>query len=126
MYSFESSIVTGEQLGRRIGFPTINLSIPKDFALEYGIYACRIDINGLQYVGALHFGPAFSLRKRHRVTLEVHILDVKNFFSSVGSVHVEVLEKIRPVQEFSDMLRLGQQIKQDIEYIRCRYSGICL
>ena len=40
-----------------MGFPTINLAIPKGFSVENGVYAVKVRLGAELYNGALHYGP---------------------------------------------------------------------
>ena len=54
---FESTHIKGKGRGKPMGFPTINLKIPENFELKDGIYAAKVVIENITFVGALHYGP---------------------------------------------------------------------
>ena len=130
MFTFKSTVIPGEKLGREIGFPTLNLVIPPEFDLAHGIYACRVTfpalgaspaLRGERFVGGLHFGPKFSrISDQEKVSLEVHLLNFtsENPFSADELVEVEIVTKLREVQHFETAEALKAQIAQDIERIR--------
>lgn len=113
---FESKVIRGSGLGRQIGFPTLNLEIPADFALKDGVYVCKILILGEQYGGVMHFGEK-SIGNVSGKSLEVHVLDFSDEICG-GVVVVEVEDKLRDVQRFDDVEDLVDQIKEDIVQAR--------
>lgn len=110
-------VVKGESIGKKIGFPTVNVSghAPE---LEYGVYTCKVGVYGDTYMGVMHYGPkSFSSAQSDKVPLEVHILDFdKEIYGEV--VCITVMDKIRDVMKFSSLGELSDQIKKDVEFIK--------
>src|SRR5690242_2633767 len=99
---YKSIVLKGDQLGRTIGFPTLNLDasiMPKDF--QQGIYACTVVIEGKQYKGALYFGPRLVVGETKDV-LEIHVLDFsKEIYGK--EVEFEIGKYIRPIANFASL-----------------------
>lgn len=70
---FSSFVVSGFAIGRTIGFPTINLSIPKHFSYKHGVYSGFLIINNIRLKSIFYFGPRY-LEDNMSITLEAHIL----------------------------------------------------
>ena len=109
------TVIQGKQLGRKIGFPTLNLEPAKlsvDF--EYGVYACEVVFQKLPKVhqGVLHYGPRKTLAET-AVSLEVHLLDFKADVYG-EKITLKIKEKIREIQKFANLEDLKQQIVLDI------------
>ena len=120
-YSLRGPVVQGDQRGRTIGFPTLNLGFSPDLALPaYGVYVSRTDIGGVAYEGCTNIGvrPTFD---GTRLMVETHLL---NFDQDVyGSViTVELLERLRPEQRFDGPDALIAQIGRDLEATRAYFA----
>lgn len=116
---FQSKHIKGIGRGKNLGFPTVNLTIPEDILLEYGIYAAWIDIGGRAYKGALHFGPVPTFGEKEP-QLEVHLIDVTddNFPNTEGvNIEVDIVEKLREIQMYDEAVDLVEQIAKDVERV---------
>jgi|SRR5210317_1669643 len=107
MYS--SKIVSGNQLGRKIGFPTFNLSISQ-LSVDFGVYLVNLSFQGFDGFGLMHYGPRKSVDDK--VSIEIHVLDY-NSFDDVFELKFEILTKIRDVKKFSNLFDLKNQIMID-------------
>ena len=113
--TIEGTVMKGMLMGRKMGFPTINVAFDST-DLSFGVYAARVYTQGGIYKGAMHFGP----RKIFGVmepSLEVHLLD---FSADIygEKVKIEVLEKIRDTKDFENMDALKRQIRYDVDAVR--------
>lgn len=112
-----SIVHKGDQLGRTIGFPTLNLDVsvlPTDF--RQGIYACRVTIENVIYKGALYFGPRLVVGETKNV-LEIHVLDFdKEIYGQ--KVTFEIGTFIRPIANFASMEEMKRQLVKDKEAVR--------
>lgn len=111
--------IKGDGRGHSIGFPTINMLIPKDFILEDGIYACFVKIFGNIYKGALHYGeiPTFNIKTKQ---LEVYLLDVDDFIHDelLDDIELNIVEKIRDIKKFNQIENLSIAIFNDVNNIK--------
>ncbi len=106
----------GKGRGKKLGFPTINLTFPDQFPLENGIYAVWVTIDNHKYRGALHFGPVPTFGEKKR-SLEVFLIDDRDFsldISIKNPVEVETVKKIRDVNNFSSPQALTDRMKKDV------------
>ena len=113
---FRARTQTGLSQGRTLGFPTVNFvleDVPK--ALAEGIYACRVTVAGMQYGGALHFGPRPAVHAGP--SCEIHLLDVV-LPSLPPQADVEIVAKIREVQDFPTPADLAARIGEDVRVTR--------
>lgn len=121
---FTSTIIRGIGLGRKIGYPTINLAIPSSFSLIPGVYGCIVYINSYSYPGILYYGDRAIKRiqvDKQCKTLEIHLLDdfltKRKLISGVlknKRISVTTLAFIRPPKEISSLRVLQKEIKKDI------------
>ncbi|OGK16916.1 hypothetical protein A3H80_02610 [Candidatus Roizmanbacteria bacterium RIFCSPLOWO2_02_FULL_37_19] len=108
------TVLQGEQSGRTIGFPTVNLDpsvIPQ--GTQEGIYAVRLEIYNQQYKGVLYFGPRLVKDETNNV-LEIYILD---FNSTIYGEEIEfsLAGYVRGIKNFGSMEELKEEIQRDVE-----------
>lgn len=112
-YTVSGIIEKGLGNGRKMGFPTANISYPDEKLLpQDGVYHGRM--YGMSAVINVGKNPTFDARKR---TVEVHILDFsKDIYGEFAEV--EFLEKIRDDIKFDSIENLIMQINKDIDYVK--------
>ncbi|MCT4589202.1 MAG: bifunctional riboflavin kinase/FAD synthetase [Carboxylicivirga sp.] len=119
-YMVSGRVVGGQQLGRRIGYPTANIEVEEPHKLipPDGVYAVKIRVEGKLYGGMLNIGyrPTVNHNVDHR-SLEVHIFDFKRDIYS-EEVEIEFIQRVRDEQKFSNVEELKAQLKKDEESIR--------
>lgn len=113
-YSICSSVVSGQQLGRRLGFPTVNQLISnKSAPLRNGVYITRTRVGHLIKRSITNVGV--------RPTVDGHTLCAEtNLFDFEGdlygrSIRVEFIDFIRPERKFDSIEQLSEQVQKDIE-----------
>jgi riboflavin kinase/FMN adenylyltransferase len=116
-YAATGTIVKGEQRGRALGFPTINVATPPDKLLPHdGIYATWVMLGGTRYRAASSLGvrPTFGGGPRK---LEAYILD---FNSDVYGQEASIafVERLRDELRFDSADELAAQIAKDVEQTR--------
>ncbi|MEO5618400.1 MAG: bifunctional riboflavin kinase/FAD synthetase [Candidatus Eisenbacteria bacterium] len=122
-YSIAGRVVTGQALGRELGFPTANLQMHEEkFVPAHGIYAVWVRLGaGLTPVmGAMSIGvrPTFGGTVR---TLEVFLLDWSGHL--VGeSLEVEFADWIRPERTFENAAALVAEMERDVAEVRRRLA----
>ena len=75
-WALVGNVVTGDQLGRQIGFPTANLETNGLVLPPHGVYAGRVLVNGTSWKVALNIGlrPTVS-QPAPRLRVEAHLID---------------------------------------------------
>ena len=113
---YKSIVHKGDQLGRTIGFPTLNLDIDvltKNF--DEGVYASTIIIDDKQYKGMLYIGPRLVVGETKKV-LEINVFDFdKDVYGKEVSFAIE--KYIRGISNFSSMEDMKKQLEKDKEAI---------
>ena len=121
-YTSLGTVSQGRQLGRRLGFPTLNLTWRSELNPPHGVYAVRVDTvdRGCAREGVANFGLRPTLESTQtEPTLEVHVLDDCPW--GPGDVlRVEWLDFVRPERKFPDLEALRQQVGRDIETVRTK------
>jgi len=117
-YSISGRVVGGDQLGRKIGYPTANIQLKHNKPPVTGIFAVRVQGLGQpDWPGVASLGTRPTVHANGRPTLEVHLF---NFDRSIYRQHlrVEFLHKLRDEAKFPDLDTLIAQIDLDAQQAR--------
>lgn len=112
-------VIKGLGLGKKLGFPTINLSLacaPKK--LEHGVYAVTVKTPAGIFKGAMHYGPRPSI-KGVPISLEIHCVGLNEdlYGENVG---IKVGKYLRPIREFATQDEFKKQLGKDVKLIKSR------
>jgi riboflavin kinase/FMN adenylyltransferase len=114
-YSLTGVVVTGQKLGRTIGFPTANMQLPKDkFLPRHGVYAIKVimpDNSTTQQFGVMNIGNRPTVNGID-TRVEVHLLDWSGDLYGQNLV-VQLVKFLRPEQKFPSLEALKNQIRLD-------------
>jgi riboflavin kinase/FMN adenylyltransferase len=121
-YCIKGKVIKGKQVGRKLGFPTINLETEFEMSvLKPGVYITRTEIEGEIYpsVTNVGFNPTFN---QEDFNIETYIL---NYDRDLYGFTVKVIfeEYIRPEIKFDSLEELMAQIDHDVVYAK-KYFGI--
>jgi len=121
-FTIKGKVEVGRQLGRKIGFPTINIKVPKTVKKnQWGVYFSLCKIGSGIYPGLTHLGPSKNLSS-NRVICETHLLTLKeNLYHQV--VEKKLLFCYREIKNFSHFNQLKKQLKRDRKIAR-KYFGL--
>jgi riboflavin kinase/FMN adenylyltransferase len=123
-YTLTGSVITGQQLGRTLGFPTANLKISKNkFLPSYGVYSVSAILESGEHIpGVMNLGCRPTVDANPLPTLEVHLLDWSgNLYGQTLSVKLKKF--LRPEQKFSSLDALKAQITADCDLARKTNNG---
>ncbi len=112
-YTVSGTVVRGLQNGRKLGFPTANISVSDEYKLipKTGIYAVMVEYDGASYKGMLSIGynPTFEGKEQ---TIEVNILDFgKDIYGVNLTLHF--IDYIRDEKKFNSLDALIMEMKLD-------------
>jgi riboflavin kinase/FMN adenylyltransferase len=111
-YSMRGRVVAGEQLGRRLGYPTANLPLRRPPPLS-GIFAVRVHGLGAPRVGVASLGVRPTIEPQGKPILEVFLFDFED--SIYGHrITVEFLHKLRDEEKYDTLAALTDQIRADV------------
>jgi riboflavin kinase/FMN adenylyltransferase len=116
-YAVRGRVVHGARRGRALGFPTINLALPRERLLPRdGIYAMRVEMGEGRFKAAASLGirPTFGGGER---VLEAYLLD---FHGDVYGEEVDAsfVKRLRDEIAFASPGELSFQIARDVEETR--------
>jgi riboflavin kinase/FMN adenylyltransferase len=118
-YFIDGRVATGRRLGRKIGFPTVNVDPSNELYPGGGVYVTtsRFESFSRAFQSVTNIGVRPTLYENYANTIESHILD---FDSNVydDTVRVYFHQLLRREQQFRSALELTNQIRQDIERSR--------
>ncbi len=117
-YTILGTVTRGDNLGKKIGFPTANRSAHSEQFPPNGVYVAEARIDGELYRGVINLGirPTVSSGKSERV-LEIHLFDFSRDIYG-HDVEVRFLKFLRPEKKLANLDALVQQIRQDVERAR--------
>lgn len=117
-YSLSGAVVLGDQIGRKLGFPTANLDAAKLALPPFGVYAVQARFEGKQFNSVLNIGVRPTLNSpAPQLRVEVHLLD---FDGDLYGKHIdlEFHRKLRDEKRFDSLAALQAQIASDIAEAR--------
>lgn len=123
-YKINGKVIKGDgRGGKRIGFPTANLSINKEKLIpKEGVYVVLINFLENRYAGVLSIGKNPTFGKKN-ISVEVHILNFKkNLYNK--TIKLEIISRLRNQQKFENDEELRIQIERDIKKAKAKLEKI--
>ncbi|MEN8203418.1 MAG: bifunctional riboflavin kinase/FAD synthetase [Bacteroidota bacterium] len=119
-YYLSGTIVEGNRIGRKMGFPTANIHPNGTYKLipMNGVYAIRAELRGEIYKGMLNIGFRPTIDSSAAVkTIEAHLFDVSGDFYD-EQVVIHFVHRVRDEMKFSGLEALKQQLEKDKKNIQ--------
>jgi riboflavin kinase/FMN adenylyltransferase len=109
-------VAHGQKRGRKLGFPTANLSFKDELVPLTGVYAVWVEVGGVIRPGVANIGknPTFG---EFEMSVEAHILDFKGKIYG-EPIRVHFVQRIRSEKKFSGPDELATRIREDIGLAR--------
>ena len=117
-YTISGRVEHGKQLGRTLGFPTLNVH-PSDEKMlpPKGVYMTNTVVDGQLYHGLGNVGFKPTVTEEHRMLIETFLFDYDG--NAYGKeVETQLLHYKRPEKKFESVTELKAQIDTDIDYAR--------
>lgn len=117
-YTVMGVVRHGKQLGRTIGFPTVNIVSEADKMLPpNGVYLTVAVIDGKEYPAITNIGTRPTVDNSGNTTIETHLFDVS--IDMYGRpLELRFLRFIRPEKKFENIDKLKEAIRDDIRVCR--------
>lgn len=115
-YTFKGKIVRGDGRGRKLGFPTANISVNESDKLipAKGIYAAECVVENEKHFGLLSLGNRPTFHVDGEIIPEFYIFDFdKDIYEKI--MQVNLVERIRDEEKFNSVDELIIQMKKDEE-----------
>lgn len=121
-FMLNGKVVSGKQLGGKIGYPTANIQVEESYKLipKTGVYVVKAEVLGNEFFGMMNIGFRPTVKGEHQ-TIEVHLF---NFDSDLynASICVKMYHYLREEQRFHSVDALITQLHNDkkeaLEYIQ--------
>ncbi|MGB2312611.1 MAG: bifunctional riboflavin kinase/FAD synthetase, partial [Flavobacteriaceae bacterium] len=112
-FSLCGSIVKGDKIGRKIGYPTANLDIKETYKLrpQNGVYLVQSHLNNQKYFGMMNVGKRPTVSGK-QIQTEIYFFDFDGDLYG-NKLKIELLEKIRDEQKYDSLESLGNQLSID-------------
>jgi len=111
-YSITGEVISGQGLGKKELFPTINVHIEKYIIPKDGVYATKILINKKMYKSITFIGTRESTDGNF--ACETYVIDEKQIPKS-DEVEIFFIKYIRGNKKFNSLKELKNQISRDID-----------
>jgi len=112
-FFFEGLVIKGDQLGRKLGYPTANLKYTNidKIHLAHGVFAVYAEVKGKRYRAMLSVGTRPTLENSDE-RVEVNIFDFdEEIYGEV--IRVTVKKFLRGQEKYSSLDELKQQLAID-------------
>jgi riboflavin kinase / FMN adenylyltransferase len=118
-YAMDGIIARGDRMGRKIGFPTMNLNPDNELFPRDGVYftSVRIDSFGRTFPSVTNIGRRPTVYEDFATTIESYVLD---FSSDVYGerMRLQLFDRVRDEKTFASLPDLTAQIRLDVEAAR--------
>ena len=113
-YALKGVVISGNHLGRTIGFPTANLGLynPLKLVPMNGVYAVDVLLRKEKYRGICNIGVRPTVNAGNNISIETHILDFDEDIYGLDLV-VEFVGRIREEVKFPSLQALKAQLEKD-------------
>ena len=115
----DGSVLEGKRLGRKLGFPTLNIEVENELQPATGVYITAVHIPsfGRTFASVTNIGTRPTVYENSIVTVETHLLD---FMADVYQEPVRLffIKRVREEISFTTTVQLMAQIQRDVEATR--------
>lgn len=119
-FSVMGKVVKGHGIGKKLGFPTANISTVNEILPPTGVYAAYTRYKGKFNKSVLSLGkrPTFVKNSGTQpLCLEAHLIELKeNMYGKEAELFF--IERIRSQRKYGSSARLSRQIRDDTEKAR--------
>lgn len=116
-YGLKGVVVSGQKVGRTIGFPTANMKLyePLKMIPADGVYSVFVEVLGKVYIGICNIGTRPTVGESNERTIETHILDFNEDIYGLD-IKIEFVGSIRAEKKFPSLEALKEQLERDKEF----------
>jgi len=118
VYFFDAEVTSGEKVGRKLDFPTANLTVSEGGKLlpPSGVYAVDTEVEGSTYGGMMNIGTAPTIHGDGRHRIEVHLFDFSGDLYG-KRIRVSCRAFVRCEKKFKSSQELQLQLVRDREKV---------
>jgi riboflavin kinase/FMN adenylyltransferase len=127
-YRVRGTVAKGDQRGRTIGFPTLNLAAENEILPCVGVYACRVQFlgegtpaRGVWFGAVANVGRRPTVKADDPIAVEAHLFD---FAAEAYGRRIEITfeARLRGERRFPSLDALREQIARDSDAARARLA----
>ena len=113
-YGLHGVVVSGNRLGRTIGFPTANMQLYEPLKLipAVGVYAVEVETLGRKYLGMSNIGVRPTVGTGNALTVETNIFDFDEDIYGLD-ITIRFIRRIREEKRFPSLTELKAQLLED-------------
>jgi riboflavin kinase/FMN adenylyltransferase len=117
-FKVKGKVIHGQHLGRTLGFPTANLSLPEELIIpQVGVYGGTVVIDEKKYTAVINVGKRPTIGDLKKELVEVHILDFnQDIYDKI--IDVSFSTRLREEKKFASLDELKLQIKSDCDLVK--------
>ncbi len=121
-YRIMQKITPGRGIGKKLGFPTLNMEPPQQILPAEGVYAGFVEIEdsceqllttARKWPAAFSIGQARTFGPEFPVLIEAHLLTTETTDAKDKWMTMDFVRKIRNQHKFSNSEQLSKQIEKD-------------
>ena len=119
-HRIDGPVISGEQRGRELGFPTANMSIDGLHPPAFGVYAVLVDVLEGPHKGSYHGAASIGVRPMfgvNKANLETYIFDFKGDLYG-APLSVALVDHLRGEEKFDSLDALINQMQADCDRAR--------
>ena len=118
-FSYIGKVVSGNKIGREIGYRTANIEVEREFRLieTSGVYATYVDYEGKEYKSMTYIGKKPTINNDEIENIEVHLFDFDGDLYD-KEIKVRFVARVRGEQKFESLDALKKQLQIDEKNIR--------
>lgn len=125
-HRIDGEVIRGDQRGRDLGYPTVNMSIAGLHPPKYGIYAVKIDVLDGPYAGSYDGAASIGVRPtfgENHPNCETFIFDFKGDLYG-AEISVALVEYLRAEEKFDGIDALIAQMDADCARARAVLANV--
>ena len=113
----------GQRIGRTIGIPTVNLTMPPHVLVPaHGVYITRVYLpDGRSFAGVTNVGTRPTVSDSDAVSVETFLLDFDGDLYG-QTIRLDFCRRLRGERKFASLEDLRQQIQQNIAQTRAYFQ----
>ena len=119
-HRIDGPVISGEQRGRELRFPTANMSIDGLHPPAFGVYAVLVDVLAGPHKGSYHGAASIGVRPmfgENKANLETYLFDFKGDLYG-APLSVGLVEHLRGEEKFDSLDALITQMGADCDRAR--------
>lgn len=119
----DGEVVRGDERGRQIGFPTLNLRTENELLPPDGVYATTVTIEGVALPSITNIGVRPTFGQDGPKSVETHVFDFSRDVYG-ARVRLAFVQRMRPELAFPDVDALTAQIRADCVQARALFDRL--